>query len=530
MGCGSCGVADKSGKTSGCGSSGGCSSGGCNRVNVYDWFADLPQSDFGKPFPIFEASFNKGSRKEFFLNNKNLPLEKGTTITVEGTNGFDVAKVSLTGELVKLQLKKYGIKEEDVVKKLLHTTLDTELEIADKNKQKEKETLVRARAIARTHGLDMKIGETEIQADGKKISIFYTANNRVDFRELIKLYAQEFNARIEMKQIGARQESAKVGGIGSCGRELCCSTWLTDFKTVYTSAARYQNLSINQTKLSGQCGKLKCCLNYELDTYMDALANFPNNADSLMMKTGKVKLVKKDIFKGLMWYAYENNSKYYPLSITRVKEIQELNTNNIFPDELEPVEIIKENKKSDISIDAGFVNDVGQITLTSLMKKKRPSKNKPKNPNQNNNQNNNQGKNTGAKPTGNRPAGTKPAASKSAGPRKDGTPDQGNPTDRPASRSKQQQNRKPRNPEDQKPKNEQTDPKSTDPNAPPRERRNSPKPRPKGNNNPRNTGDKRPDQDKNAESKSGPQEPRKPNNNQFKNKYKPDQDNKPSDN
>lgn len=370
MGCGNCGTArTSSGKISGCGS-GGCSTGGCNRLNVFDWLADLPPSDFGKPFPIIEVSFHNGSRKDFFLNQKNIPLEKGLYVSVEGVNGFDVGVVSLTGELVKLQLKKYGVKEEEVTKRLLRVATETDLEAYDRNKAREKDILIRARSIARAHNLDMKIGEVELQADGKKLSVYYTAANRVDFRELLKVYALEFNARIEMRQIGARQESGKIGGIGSCGRELCCSTWLTDFKTVYTSAARYQNLSINQTKLSGQCGKLKCCLNYELDTYMDALTEFPNHAEYLTLKSGKVKLVKKDVFKRLMWYSYEGQSKQYPLSLERVQEILEMNQNEIFPNELQPVEFVDEIGKKNTRVDAGFVNDVGQISLNSLTKKK----------------------------------------------------------------------------------------------------------------------------------------------------------------
>lgn len=373
MGCGSCGTG---------GSSGGCSSGGCNRLNVFDWLADVPLSSFGTPFPIFEVSFNQGSRKEFFRNSKNINLPKGSFVTVEGVNGFDMGTVSLTGELVKLQLNKHQIKEEDVSKKLLRLSGDTDFETYKRFKAKEKEFLIKARILAKEEKLEMKISEVEIQADGKKVTIFYTANNRVDFRELLKVYANEFNARIEMRQIGARQEAAKIGGIGSCGRELCCSTWLTDFKTVYTSAARYQNLSINQTKLSGQCGKLKCCLNFELDTYLDALDAFPSHADSLQLKEGKVKLVKKDIFKKLMWYSFDKQSKQYPLSIERVNEIIALNKENIFPDELGSVEIIvNERRKIGVSADAGFVNDVGQISLQSLTKKKK-AKSKNNNPNQ----------------------------------------------------------------------------------------------------------------------------------------------------
>jgi len=381
MGCGSCGIAKDGAKTGGC--QNGCSTGGCNKVNVFDWLADIPLSEFGRPFPIVEISFNNGSRKEFYNNHKNLDLIKGRFITVEGVNGFDVGIVSLTGELVKLQLKKYNVKEEDVVKKILRYSTDSDLEQYYNNKEKEKEFLIQARAMARSLNLEMKIGEVEVQADGKKLTIFYTANNRVDFRDLIKVYAQNFGARIEMKQIGARQESGKVGGIGSCGRELCCSTWLTDFKTVYTSTARYQNLSINQTKLSGQCGKLKCCLNYELDTYMDALTDFPTHADTLEVKSGKLRLIKKDIFKKLMWYVSEKSTKHYPLSLDRVQFILEENKHNRIPEEIEPVEVTSyKSKDNEVSIDAGFVNDVGQISLKSLNKKKNNNK---KNKNKSNN-------------------------------------------------------------------------------------------------------------------------------------------------
>ncbi|HEY9178114.1 MAG TPA: regulatory iron-sulfur-containing complex subunit RicT, partial [Flavipsychrobacter sp.] len=225
-----------------------------------------------------------------------------------------------------------------------------------------------------------KLAEVELQADGKKATFFYTADQRVDFRELIKMYAGDFRVKVEMKQIGARQESGKVGGIGSCGRELCCSTWLTDFKSVNTTAARYQNLSINQAKLSGQCGRLKCCLNYELDTYIDALSVFPEHADVIETTNGKAFLQKRDIFKNLMWYSYRESSKQYPLTIERVKEILEQNKQGIKPDELQPVEL-ETTGKTAIKVDAGFVNDVGQITLRSLEKnsrKKGKSRNKGK--------------------------------------------------------------------------------------------------------------------------------------------------------
>lgn len=337
-------------------------------MNVFDWLSDLPLHDSAKPYPIIEVSFNKGSRKEFFRNNTNHLLEKGECITVEGVSGFDVGQISLMGELVKLQMKKYGVKDTPELKRVLRPASEDDLRLQDTHKQREAEVLIRSRAIARYYKLEMKLAEVEIQADGKKATFFYTADARVDFRELIKAYASEFKVKVEMRQIGARQESGKVGGIGSCGRELCCSTWLTDFKSVNTAAARYQNLSINQTKLSGQCGRLKCCLNYELDTYMDALRVFPNNAEVLETSKGRATLQKRDIFKNLMWYSYSDSTKQYPMSIERVKEIQQLNKEGIKPDELQPVELETPANKAGMKVDMGFVNDVGQITLKALEK------------------------------------------------------------------------------------------------------------------------------------------------------------------
>ncbi|HRO42407.1 MAG TPA: regulatory iron-sulfur-containing complex subunit RicT [Flavipsychrobacter sp.] len=378
MGCGNCGTG-ASGKPSGCKSNGGCSTGGCNRMNVFDWLNALPLHDSAKPYPIIEVSFNKGSRKEFYRNNTHLVLEKGQMITVEGVSGFDVGMVSLTGELVKLQMKKYGAKEDPQMKRVLRLASDEDLDHYYKQKDREQEIMVGSRAIAKQLKLEMKICEVEVQADGKKGTFFYTADGRVDFRELIKVYATEFRFKVEMRQIGARQESGKVGGIGSCGRELCCSTWLTDFKSVNTNAARYQNLSINQTKLSGQCGRLKCCLNYELDTYMDALRVFPDHAETLQTTQGEAFLLKKDIFRNLMWYGYRGTSKQYPLTIVRVKEILKLNKEGKKPDELQPVELETNTNKAGVKVEMGFVNDVGQITLKTLEKnsRRKSSGNKP---------------------------------------------------------------------------------------------------------------------------------------------------------
>ena len=378
MGCGNCG-SGANGKPAGCKSNGGCSSGGCNKMNVFDWLGTIPLPGGAKPFSIVEVSFNNGSRKEYFKNNTGLSLQKGQWITVEGVGGFDIGEVSLTGELVKLQMKKYGVQDQSTLKRIMRTSSEEDLAIYNENKQREKEIMVRSRAIAKEMKVDMKIGEVELQADGKKATFFYTAEHRVDFRELIKVFASDFKIKVEMRQIGARQESAKVGGIGSCGRELCCSTWLTDFKSVNTTAARYQSLSINQTKLSGQCGRLKCCLNFELDTYMDALRLFPNHADHIQTTQGKASLIKKDIFRNLMWYSFSGSSKQYPLTIERVNEILAQNKEGIFPEELQAVELEGSTNKEKLKIDVGFVNDVGQITLKNLEKKK--SKNKNKKPN-----------------------------------------------------------------------------------------------------------------------------------------------------
>lgn len=411
MGCSNCGT--DGGKPGGCKSNGGCSSGGCNRLNVYDWLANLPFSDPESACRIVELSFNNGSRKDYFRNTSMQVFEKGEMVTVEGVSGFDVGEISMTGEMVRLQLKKKGVEENNPeMKKILRRAGEKDLEQWRQNKSRERDAMVRARAIARQLKLDMKMSEVEIQADGRKATFFYIADDRVDFRELIKLYASEFRLKVEMRQIGARQEAAKVGGIGSCGRELCCSTWLSDFKSVNTTAARYQNLSINQSKLSGQCGRLKCCLNYELDTYLDALQQFPDNADTIQVQKGNAVLVKKDIFKNLMWYMLPDSSKQYPITIERAKKIRQLNLQGTIPPELEVVEVTTGKPKE---VEPEYVDLVGQISLKTLEKadrKKRnmnpPGKgqnnpgNNPNN-NNNNNNNNNRDRNRNRPPQRNRP-------------------------------------------------------------------------------------------------------------------------------
>jgi cell fate regulator YaaT (PSP1 superfamily) len=341
-------------------------------MNVHDWLANLPFADVESACKVVEISFNNGSRKDFFRNTTLQHFEKGENVTVEGVSGFDVGEISMTGELVRLQMKKRGVNEFDPdMKKILRRASDRDIEIRDVNKAREPEAVIRSRAIARQLKLNMKISQVEMQADGRKATFFYIADDRVDFRELIKVYASEFKVKVEMRQIGARQEAAKVGGVGSCGRELCCSTWLTDFKSVNTTAARYQNLSINQTKLSGQCGRLKCCLNYELDTYLDALQHFPENADTLQVARGNAILIKKDIFKNLMWYVLPDSTKQYPVAIDRVKKIRSLNMQGIVPDELEVVEITSTKVKE---VEPEFVDVVGQISLQSLDKNDKKKK------------------------------------------------------------------------------------------------------------------------------------------------------------
>jgi cell fate regulator YaaT (PSP1 superfamily) len=369
MSCTSC----STGKPGGCKSNGGCSTGGCNRLNVHDWLANLPFSDPDSDCRILEITFNNGSRKEFYRNNTLQTFTKGDMVAVEGVSGFDVGMVNISGELVRLQMKKKGVKEDNPdIKKIMRRANEMDLQKWRETKEREKPTQVRARAIIIQLNLDMKLIEVEFQADGRKATFYYTAEDRVDFRELIKIYAGEFKIKVEMKQIGIRQEAAKIGGIGSCGRELCCSSWLSDFKSVTTTIARYQNLTINQTKLSGQCGRLKCCLNYELDTYLDALQQFPNNADTLDLSRGTAQLIKKDIFKNLMWYVLPDSNKQYPVPIERVKEIRMMNMKGQRPDELGAIELSPAKAEEEHA----HVELVGQISLRTLERDSRRRKDK----------------------------------------------------------------------------------------------------------------------------------------------------------
>ena len=367
MGCTTC-TTPKDGVVTGCQSKGGCSSGGCNRMNVFDWFADIPIS-FNENFNIVEVSFKKGARKGFYRNPSNLELHKGGLVVVEAAQGYDVGEVSLQGELVKLQMKKRKVTErDDTIRNIMRIANEQDTATIVDIRAKENETMVRARAISRSMNLEMKIGDIEFQGDNKKVTIFYTADDRVDFRELVKIYAKEFKVKIEMRQIGARQEAGRIGGIGTCGRELCCSTWLNDFKSVTTQTVRYQNLAINTDKLSGQCGRLKCCLNYELDTYNDALRNFPKHADRIETEEGTAYLKKTEILKKQMWYEFDaQRGNFFKLDIQDVKDLILMNKGGKKPKSLEDFAIVEE-----VKIDESKHEDlVGQVTIATLEEKER---------------------------------------------------------------------------------------------------------------------------------------------------------------
>ena len=328
MGC-SCGSAEKRNEVAGCKNNGGCASGGCNKMNVFDWLSNMDMPAMGH-FDIVEVRF-KGGRKEFFRNTENLDLVTGEAIVVDVPNGHHVGYVSLQGELVRLQMQKKQIANDDDICKIYRKANLKDLKKFENTQRREMPALYRTRQIILEQKLDMKLSDVEFQADNSKATFYYSADDRVDFRELIKILASEFKVRIEMRQISLRHEAGRLGGIGSCGRELCCATWLSDFKTVSTSAARYQNLSLNPGKLSGQCGRLKCCLNYELDTYMEALSDIPEVNTALKTQKGEAQLMKTDIFRKIMWFSYQRDSNWHAVGTERVKEIMEMNTKGEVP-------------------------------------------------------------------------------------------------------------------------------------------------------------------------------------------------------
>ncbi|MBL1231765.1 MAG: hypothetical protein COA31_003505 [Flavobacteriales bacterium] len=380
MGCSGCSTGR------GCGtSSSGCSSksGGCNKLNVTNWLNDIELPFGQEPFDCVEVRF-KNNRKEFFRNTDKLSLNVGDVVAVEAASGHDVGTVSLAGELVKKQMRKHKVDlDSKEILKIYRLANDGDVKKWITAQKREEDTMFKARTIAIAYGLQMKISDVEYQGDNSKAIFYYTAETRVDFRELIKKLAEEFKIRIEMKQIGVRQEASRLGGIGSCGRELCCSTWLTDFRSVSTSAARYQQLSLNPEKLAGQCGKLKCCLNYELDAYTDALKSFPDTSINLKTKKGEAFYRKMDIFSNTLWYSYKDDPvRFIEMKLDRVNEIIAMNKKNEFPEDLSMyMEIKEEVKKPD------YENVVGQDSLTRFDK-----------PKGNNNRNKNKRRKKGGKP------------------------------------------------------------------------------------------------------------------------------------
>lgn len=391
MGCNSCSTG-KDGQPRGCKNNGTCGTDSCNKLTVFDWLSNMSLPNGQEPFDCVEVRF-KNSRKAFFKNTSKLTLGIGDIVATEASPGHDIGMVTLTGELVRVQMKKKKVAPDDTeqVKKIYRKASQKDIDIWQKARDREESIKVQSRELAIRLGLKMKISDIEFQGDASKATFYYTAEERVDFRQLIKDMAKSFSIRIEMRQIGYRQEAARLGGIGSCGRELCCSTWLTDFRSVSTSAARYQQLSLNPQKLAGQCGKLKCCLNYELDTYLDALKSFPRNDVKLFTEKGKAVCQKTDIFNGLMWFAYEGEwMNWHKLSVEQANEIIELNKAR---KKVASLEEYAAEHEADTKVE--FENVVGQDSLTRFDQPKRRNKRRNRNKgsknkgSSNNNSNNN---------------------------------------------------------------------------------------------------------------------------------------------
>lgn len=403
MACASCSTKD--GQPKGCKNNGTCGTDSCNKLTVFDWLANMAIPNGEKPFDFVEVRFKNG-RKHYYQNTENLSLSIGDVVATQAQSGHDIGMVTLTGELVRVQMKRKKINEKpEEVLKIYRKASQRDIDIWSDARDKEEPMKVKARQFAIDLKLHMKISDIEFQGDASKATFYYTAEERVDFRELIKLFAKEFRTRIEMKQVGFRQEASRLGGIGSCGRELCCSTWLTDFRSVSTSAARYQQLSLNPQKLAGQCGKLKCCLNYELDSYLDALKAFPKNETKLYTEKGTAVCQKTDIFKGHMWYAYEGEwMNWHKITTDQAREIIELNKKK---EKIASLEEYATDLIEDTKVE--FENVVGQDSLTRFDVAKRNKKrrnNKKRNPNKPATQNKTETQNKPTNP--NKPA-NKPA-------------------------------------------------------------------------------------------------------------------------
>lgn len=328
MGCSSCATSG----SAGCQNKGHCNSGGCNKLNVFDWLSDMDVPATHR-FSVVEVRFKNG-RKDFFRNTHPHDIVTGDAVVVDVPSGHDIGYVSLQGELVRLQMSKKSVPDDEKIRNIYRKASLRDLQKWEEVRNKESGMLYRTKQIITDMQLEMKLTDVAAQADGTKAVFYYSAEGRVDFRELVKKLAGEFKIRIEMRQINVRQEAGRIGGIGVCGRELCCSTWLTYFKNVTTSAARYQNLSLNPAKLSGQCGRLKCCLNYELDTYTEVLKDIPQLKESLLTQKGAARLEKTDIFRKIMWFSYESDPNWVAVTTPRVREIQKLNDQGIKPHSL----------------------------------------------------------------------------------------------------------------------------------------------------------------------------------------------------
>ncbi|KQT22380.1 hypothetical protein ASG31_03365 [Chryseobacterium sp. Leaf404] len=491
----SCGCKTSGDSTHSCGpkkTASGCESvntcGNSYKLSVFDWLSNV-QNPTSERCDYVEVRF-KNERKAFFKNVNNLPLHIGSVVTVESSPGHDVGVVSLSGELVKIQMKKKRA-HEDVALKIYRLANQKDLEVWQEARKKEEPIKVEARKISHRLGLEMKITDVEYQGDASKVTFYYTAESRVDFRLLIKEYASTFRTKIDMKQIGFRQEAAKVGGIGSCGRELCCSTWLTDFRSVNTNVARYQQLSINPQKLAGQCGKLKCCLNYELDSYLDALSHFPSSSTTLDTEKGRAFCIKIDVFKKKMWFAYVDNSMaWYDFDIDLVKKLIAQNKKG---EKAPPLEDLKVPDLVATSVDLIQENSVDRFE-----KKNRNNRNR--------NQNQGQNRNNGQR---NKPAGERTdRPERAARPEKTERPAGEKNTDRNAGRNQQNRNQNSQNP-------------------------NQNNSRPQKNQQPKVQGEKteRPERVENGENtvNSDKPKPQNPNQNQnkknFKKKFPPKKDN-----
>ena len=321
---------------------GGCDRGLCSRgchtghycqLNTYDYLADIPGND--ETSDLVEVQF-KNTRKGYYHNINRLPLEKGDIVAVEANPGHDIGTVTLTGKLAALQMKRANLKPRDEIRNIYRKVKPLDMEKYAEAKAREHDTMIRSRQIAQDLGLQMKIGDVEYQGDGNKAIFYYIADGRVDFRQLIKVLAEAFRVRIEMKQIGARQEAGRIGGFGPCGRELCCATWMKNFVSVNTGAARFQDLSLNPQKLAGQCAKLKCCLNYEVDQYLEASKALPGRDVSLQTTDGEYFLFKSDILTGMVTYSTDKRmaANLVTIPASRAKEVIELNRNGEKPDQL----------------------------------------------------------------------------------------------------------------------------------------------------------------------------------------------------